>query len=62
MSFLGGYNSTGGIQLSVLGFIIPLEGFRYLSMGFIISLEGFRYPSWGLKFPWRDSVILPRGL
>ena len=31
MSLQGVYNSTGGIQLSFLGFIIPLEGFRYLS-------------------------------
>ena len=65
MFFMGGYNSTGGIQLSFLwvynsleefrypswGFVIPLEGFSYPSKGFIITLEGFRYPSLGVIIP-----------
>jgi len=37
------YNFTGGIQISFKEFIIPLEGFRYLSKGFTIPLEEFRY-------------------
>ena len=32
MSFLGVYNSIGGIQISFLVVIIPLEGFSYISL------------------------------
>ena len=54
----GDFHSTGGIQMSFLGFIIPLEGFRYPSWGVIISREKEFPPvvSSGVKVLLRTSV------
>ena len=43
------------------GFIIPLEGFRYLSYEFIISLEGYWYPYRGFTIPLEGFRYLSRG-
>jgi len=45
MSFLGGYNSTGGIPISFLGVYNSTGGIQISFRGVIIPLEGLGYPS-----------------